>query len=269
MKSNRIIAVLLLQDGWLVQSKLFTRYLRIGNPIDAVKRLSEWGADELIYLDISKGEFNQNFRSDTKSDLKLSVFDLLHEVSQFAFMPMTVGGGIKTLQDIEMRLISGADKVSINSAGINNPDFIASAVNEFGSQCIVASIDYLRSNERELVYDHVNKKTIDLDLNKLILKYESLGVGEIFLNSVEKDGTKQGMDVGVIGKIVDQVNIPVIACGGVGKWQHFEEVLSETDVDAVAAANVFHHIDQSVYLAKKHLFANGFNVRPPELIDVS
>jgi cyclase len=102
----------------------------------------------------------------------------------------------------------------------------------------------------------------------LILKYESLGVGEIFLNSVEKDGTKQGMDVGVIGKIVDQVNIPVIACGGVGKWQHFEEVLSETDVDAVAAANVFHHIDQSVYLAKKHLFANGFNVRPPELIYV-
>jgi cyclase len=268
MKSKRIVAVLLLQDGWLVQSKLFNRYLRIGNPIDAVKRLSEWGADELIYLDISKGEFNKNFRSDTKSDAKLSVLDLLKEVSQFAFMPMTVGGGIKTLQDIEKRLLSGADKVTINSAGISDPEFISSAVNEFGSQCIVASVDYLRDNDKYLVYDHSIKKPMDLDLYQLIIRYENLGAGEIFLNSVEKDGSKKGMDIDLIGNIVDLVNIPLIACGGVGNWQHFEEVLSRTNVDAVAAANIFHHIDQSVYLAKEHLFARGFNIRPPELIEL-
>ena len=268
MKSRRIVAVLLIQDGWLVQSKYFNRYLRIGNPVDAVKRLSEWGADELIYLDISKSEFNHNFRSDIKSDQHLSIIEILNEVSQFAFMPMTVGGGINSLRDIEKRLSAGADKVSINSAGISNPDFITAAVNEFGSQCIVASIDYLREGEKYFVYDHKNRKPFDLDFYDLIQLYGNLRVGELFLNSVEKDGSKMGMDVGLIGKIVNSINIPVIACGGIGKWEHFEEVLSKTNVDAVAAANVFHHMDQSVYLAKDYLFKNGFNIRPPELIQL-
>jgi cyclase len=268
MKSRRIVAVLLLQDGWLVQSKFFNRYLRIGNPIDAVKRLSEWGADELIYLDISKSEFNQNFRSDIKSDHQLSITELLNVVSQFAFMPMTVGGGIKSLQDIEKRLSSGADKVSINSEGIINPKFIADAVNEFGSQCIVASVDYLRDDEKYYVYDHKNRKPFDIDLYDLIGRYENLGVGELFINSVEKDGSKMGMDVDLIGKIVNSINIPVIACGGIGNWEHFEDVLNKTNVDAIAAANIFHHVDQSVYLAKDYLFKNGFNIRPPELIQI-
>ena len=268
MKSRRIIAVLLLQDGWLVQSKSFNRYLRIGNPVDAVKRLSEWGADELIYLDISKSEFHRNFRSDIKSDPRISITELLKEVSQFAFMPMTVGGRIRTLQDIEKRLLSGADKVSINSAGISNPEFIASAVNEFGSQCIVAAVDYLRDGNKFFVYDHNNRKPIDFDFFHLISRYENLGAGELFLNSVEKDGSKKGMDVSLIDKVANLINIPVIACGGIGNWKHFEEVLSKTNVDAIAAANVFHHIDQSVYLAKDYLVKNGFNVRPPELIQL-
>jgi cyclase len=268
MKSRRVVAVLLIQDGWLVQSKFFNRYLRIGNPIDAVKRLSEWGADELIYLDISKSEFNQNFRTDIKSDQRYSIIEILTEVSQFAFMPMTVGGGIKNLQDIEKRLSTGADKVSINSAGIINPEFVSSAVNEFGSQCIVASVDYLRDDEKYYVYDHKNRKPLDFDLYHLIKRYENLGVGELFLNSVEKDGSKLGMDVDLIGKIVNSISIPVIACGGVGNWEHFKDVLCKTNVDAVAAANVFHHIDQSIYLAKDYLLKNGVNIRPPELIQI-
>lgn len=266
MKTNRIVALLLLQNGWLVQSKSFSRFLRVGNPIDAVKRLSEWGADELVYLDITSKNYSQNFRKDLKSSPHIDILEILRVASRFAFMPMTVGGKINNLSEIESRLSAGADKISINSKVIDNPIFVKESAEEFGSQCIVVSVDIKIHLNRYRVYDHRTNSLVDVDLLEWIKRIQDLGAGEIFLNSVDRDGSKQGMDIELIEMVANTVKIPVVACGGVGKWQDFEEALTKTKVDAVAATNIFHHTDQSVFLAKKYLLDQGLNVRPPELI---
>ena len=267
MKKKRVIPVLLHKEGWLVQSKNFSEYKRLGNAQKAVQRLSEWDSDELIYLDISKTESYTTYRSDTAAPEYDDLNNLLSEVSKVARMPITSGGGIKTLHDIEVRLRAGADKISINRAAIADPALIASASREFGRQCIVVSIDYEEfGSERHL---HVNNKN-GLNGNpksaiEWLLKVEELGAGEILLNSVSRDGMKCGYDISFLAKASDVLNIPVIACGGAGSWEHLAEVLSETNVDAVAAANIFHFQDQSVYLARKYLDSKGLSVRPPSI----
>ena len=148
MKKKRLIPVLLLRNGWLVQSKQFKRYQNLGNPVSAVKRLSEWASDELIYLDISRGGYHDLRRDDLGHPNRSGILEIIEDVSKVAFMPITVGGGIRSLNDIEQRLSVGADKVAINSAALENPTFIETAAKEFGAQCIVVSIDF-RSLEGE------------------------------------------------------------------------------------------------------------------------
>ena len=267
MKKKRVIPVLLHKEGWLVQSRNFSEYKKLGNAQKAVQRLSEWDSDELIYLDISKTETYTTNRSDTAAPEYQDLGELLSEVSKVARMPITIGGGIKTLNDIEVRLRAGADKISINRAAIADPSLIASASREFGRQCIVVSIDYEEfGDERHL---HVDNKN-GLNGNprsalEWLLKVEELGAGEVLLNSVSRDGMKSGYDISFLAKVSDALNIPVIACGGAGNWEHLAEVLTETNVDAVAAANIFHFQDQSVFLARRHLMSKGLPVRPPSI----
>lgn len=265
MKKTRIIPVLLLKNGWLVQSKDFKKFKNLGNPITAVKRLSEWGSDELIYLDISRDDQYDLRRDDLNDPNRHSIFEILEDVSSHTFMPITVGGKIRTIKDIDDRLRRGADKISINTQAILDPDFITTAAKKFGSQCIVVSIDAKKFEDKYLVMTEFGQNPTKHDVVSWAKKVEALGAGEILLNSVDQDGKKMGYDIELLKMVSNAVKIPVIALGGVGEWSDFARALDETKVDAVAAANVFQHVDQSVYLARKYLYENNYNVRPPDL----
>jgi len=268
MKKKRLIPVLLLKNGWLVQSKGFKYYQNLGNPVTSAKRLSEWASDELIYLDISKEEVYDLRRDDLGHENRRSFLEIIQDVSKVTFMPMTVGGRIKTLEDIERRLAAGADKVSINSQALCDKNFISEAAREFGSQCVVISMDVkVIDGKRVVMSDGGAKQTIYSSLEWAKIA-ESQGAGEILLNSVDRDGMKNGYDIEMTAEVSENVKIPVIACGGVGEWAHFAEAFDRTKVDAVAAANIFQYTDQSVYQAKKYLHERGYNVRPPDLLTV-
>ncbi len=264
MKKKRLIPVLLLQNGSIVKSKGFSRYQRLGNPITSVKRLSEWASDELIYLDITKNGGHDLKRDDLAFNNRTTVLEIIKDVSAMTFMPITVGGNIKTLEDVELRLKAGADKIAINTMALERPNFIGEIAREFGTQCVVVSIDHLENS----VYSHVTKSTLDIPVLDWAKQVADEGAGEILLNAVARDGMQTGYDIETLQGVAESVNIPIIACGGVGEWAHMAECLDKTKVDAVAAANIFHYSDQSVYIAKKYLYDKGYMVRNPELLKI-
>jgi len=269
MKKKRLIPVLLLRNGFLVQSKGFKRYQNIGNPVSSVKRFSEWASDELIYLDITRGSDGYDMRRDDLGHPNRdSLLDIIHDVSEITFMPITVGGRIRSLQDIELRLSHGADKISINTAALAKPKFVDMAAREFGSQCIVVSIDSMRINGQSVVMSDGGREPTDLIAKEWAQKVEENGAGEILINSVDRDGRKTGYDIDLLNEVAEAVKIPTIALGGVGEWRHFSDALAQTAVDAVAAANIFHYSDQSVYLARKYLYEQGQKIRSPGLFTI-
>ena len=265
MKKKRIIPVLMLREGWLVQSYKFNDYKKLGNPKHSVKRLSEWDADELIYLDISPQRHYSQSRRDVNTETYTDFISLVEDISRVARMPITVGGGIWSLGDIESRLKAGADKVCINSSALKNPKFIYEAVREFGAQCVVVSVDYWSDGQRESIYSHLKRKKLDLGLLEWVREVEYQGAGEIFLNDVLRDGQQSGYNLDSIARVCELVSCPVIACGGAGSWDDMIQLLDKTSVDAVAAGNIFHFTDQSMFLARKAIFDAGKPVRPPTL----
>ncbi len=266
MKKKRLIPVLLLRNGWLVQSKGFRKYQNLGNPTSSVARLSEWASDELVYLDISRDGTHDMRRDDLGHPNRQTFLEIIQDVARVSFMPITVGGRIRTLADIEQRLRSGADKTAINTQALAEPAFVEAAAREFGSQCVVASIDVKLNDGRYEVMADGGTRPTGLTPDDWARTVEARGAGEILLNSIDRDGMRTGYDLPLLRLVSDAVRIPVIACGGVGEWYHLSEALHETKVDAVALANVLHFVDQSVYLAKKHLFEQGCDVRPPDLL---
>ena len=268
MKKKRIIPVLLLRNGVLVQSRGFKRYQSLGNPTAAVKRLSEWASDELIYLDISREDTFTPQRADMGHAPHRSILEVVADVAKVTFMPITIGGRISTLQAIEERLKLGADKISINTFAVEAPDFIELAAREFGSQCVVVSIDARSQGGSYEVFVNGGRVATGLDPVQWARRAQDLGAGEILINSIERDGAKNGYDLELVGRVAAAVSVPVIACGGVGEWSHFADALRDTAVDAVAAANIFHHSDQSVYHARKYLYDLNLNVRRPDLLNV-
>lgn len=265
MKKKRLIPVLLLKNGFLVQSRLFRRYQNLGNPLTAVKRLSEWAADELIYLDISRDDTYDMRRDDLGHPNRNNIIDIIRDVSKECYMPITVGGRIRSVNDISIRLANGADKVAINTKAIEDPSFITEAAKVFGSQCIIVSIDVKEVDGAYRVMLDGGRKDTGMDPADWAKKVAEYGAGEIFLNSVDRDGQRNGFDLSLINMVSKAVRIPVIACGGAGGWQHFSDVFAQTKADAVAAANIFHYVDQSVYLAKKYVYEKKCPVRPPDL----
>tara|TARA_B100000963_G_scaffold359317_1_gene386340 strand:- start:1726 stop:2532 length:807 start_codon:yes stop_codon:yes gene_type:complete len=268
MKKNRMIPIVLLRNGWIVQSKGFSEYQNLGNPVTSVKRLSEWASDEIIYIDISSDDNYDMRRDDQGYENRGNFIDIIKDVSEIAFMPITVGGKIRELSDIEQRLKSGADKVCINTKAIYNLEFIEESAKEFGSQCIVVSIDAKVVDGSHKVFANGGKDQTEFIPSEFSRLVESHGAGEILINSIDNDGQGGGYDISLLNQVADNVSIPVIACGGVSEWDHFSEAFDKTNVDAVAAANIFHYIDQSVYLAKKHLYDAGYNVRRPDIIKI-
>ena len=269
MKKKRLIPILLLKNGYLVQSRQFIRHQNLGNPVTAVKRLSEWASDEIIYLDISRHDNYDLRRDDQGYKNSQSFIEIMHDVSYKTFMPITIGGKISSLNDIEQRLKLGADKVAINSQAFIDKNFVNNAAKEFGSQCIVVSIDYRHLDENNSdVYINCGKDSINLSAEQWANQVENMGAGEILLNSIDRDGSGNGYDIKTIDTISRKLKCPIIACGGAGKWEDFRSVLEDTNADAVAAANIFHYQDQSVFLAKKYLYDNDMNVRKPDLINI-
>jgi len=270
MLKCRIIPVILLRNGSIVQSRQFNRYQVLGSPFAAVERLSSWCSDELIYLDISNQEF-QLGRQDLGGGSQASdIMEVITRMSEKCFMPLTFGGGVRSIIDVRQRLKLGADKVTFNTSAQENEALIKESVSLFGSQCVVLSVDAKQLSPGQYAVYHKASKTSGKELTDFVKKMQDIGVGEILLNSVDQDGAGNGFDIPLIQQVCEISQVPVIALGGAGSIEDFEAVLTQTNVSAVAAANYFQHSENSVYVLKKHLYQQGYNVRmPPPLSDES
>lgn len=261
----RLIPVLLLKHGVIVRSQLFKVHQVIGNPMSTVERLSHWNVDELVILDISRGaggydlrrdDLHQHYAGDT-------ALDVLREIAKVCFMPLTFGGRIRTVQDIETRLAAGADKVTLNTAALDDPGLIEAASRRFGAQCIVASIDVRRhADDRLEVFADGGARATGRAPADWAREVASRGAGEIFLNSIDRDGSGLGYDTALIHSVAEAVAIPVVACGGVGRYGHFAAGIVEGGAAAVAAANIFHFFELSYSHAKQACIDAGVPMRP-------
>ena len=251
MLKKRLIACLLIKDNLIVQSIGFKKYLPIGRPKFPLEFVVKWDVDEIILLDMSA--------SSAKRILNL---ELLEFLSKSCFIPLTVGGGISSVEDVRRLIRAGADKVSLNTYAIKNPELITEIADVFGSQCVVVSIDCkLDDDGIYRVYSDSGKSNTNLLAVDWAQKVETLGAGEIFLNSIDRDGSKKGYDNTLIKLVSDAVSIPVIACGGVGDFSHFSSGISKGGASAVAAGNIFHYIEHSTIVAKMNLLQSGIDVR--------
>jgi cyclase len=267
MKKKRIIPIVLLKDGFIVQSFNFKEYKKLGNPSTIIERLSSWMSDEIIYLNISKKNNFSLDREDLNYQSKFSSYrEIIEYTSKKTLCPVTFGGSIKSLAQIESYLRSGADKISINTHAIENKKFIYEAAKEFGSQCIIVSIDYIKVKKKyKVVYK--GSKILDIDLINWAKECVNQGCGEILLNSVENDGLKNGFDYNAIKLLTNKINIPIIACGGASCPNDFYQMFKKTKIEALAAANLFHHIEHGDYIIKKELFNKVKNIRAPSFFD--
>ena len=252
MLKHRLIPVLVLRDGLVVQSIQFKHTNVIHwKPITAVDFFNRWAVDEIVILDVSK---NQKQRQ--------KFYEVVSGLSSKCFVPLTVGGWVDSIEEVRKLLRLGADKVTINTEAVRRPALISECAGVFGSQCIVASIDVKNhgNNEYEVFIDRGSEPTGLLPL-QWARQVEELGAGEIFLNCIERDGFRQGYDLALLRSVVQAVHIPVIAMGGVLTWQHLVDGIKEGGADAVAAANIFHYTEHSTKKAKDYLRQAGIDVR--------
>ncbi len=251
MYKKRIIPCLDIKNGRVVKGINFTNLVDAGDPSEHAKVYSESGADEICFLDITASNENRDI-----------ILEVVKKTSQNCFVPLTVGGGVRTLKDISNLLNSGADKVSINTAAVIDKNIIREGAKKFGSQCIVVAIDAKKvDNQKWEVFTHGGRKPTGKNVLEYVKEVEMLGAGEILLTSMDRDGTKKGYDLDLTKKVSNTVNIPVIASGGVGKLDHLYEGLKIGNANAVLAASIFHFGEFSIEDAKKYLDSKGISVR--------
>jgi len=253
--AKRIIPCLDVDNGRVVKGVNFVGIRDAGDPVEVAKRYNEQGADEITFLDITATHEGRDTTVHT-----------VEKIASEVFIPLTVGGGIRTVDDIRTMLNAGADKVSINSAAVTNPEFVRDASERFGAQCIVVAIDAKRVSEdgepgRWEIFTHGGRKPTGIDAVKWAIKMNEYGAGEILLTSMDRDGCKNGFDLGVTRAISEAVSIPVIASGGVGELQHLVDGVKEGKADAVLAASIFHFGEHSVPEAKRFMQDQGVEVR--------
>ena len=251
MLKNRIIPCLDVKDGRVVKGINFVDLVDAGDPVEQASVYNKNGADEICFLDIT-----------ASSDKRDILLDTVKKTAECCFVPLTVGGGVRSIQDIRKLLLAGADKVSINTAAIKNPDLIKDSSNKFGSQCIVVAIDAKKTSDNEwTVFTHGGREATDLDAIEFAKLAEKNGAGEILLTSMDRDGTKEGYDIELTKKISSSLNIPVIASGGVGNLQHLKDGILEGGASAVLAASIFHFGEYSIQEAKEYLKKENVPVR--------
>ena len=274
MLTRRIIPCLDVKDGRVVKGVKFLNLKDAGDPVDVAEIYDREGADEITFLDITASHENRNI-----------IIDVVYRTAERVFMPLTVGGGIRTLDDIRNLLKAGADKVSVNTAAVRDPEFVKKASERFGSQCIVVAIDAKRNQKSEVrsqksavnsnlplapcplpllkweVFTHGGRNPTGLDAVEWAQKMEEYGAGEILLTSMDRDGTKEGYDIELTRSISEAVGIPVIASGGAGNLQHLYDGFVDGKADAVLAASIFHYREYTIREAKEFLRDKGVNVR--------
>lgn len=253
--AKRIIPCLDVDGGRVVKGVQFVDIRDAGDPVEVAKKYDEQGADEITFLDITASHEERD-----------TTIHMVEQIAENVFIPLTVGGGIRKLEDIRNMLNAGADKVSINTAAVFNPEFVREAAERFGSQCIVVAIDAKQVNKEDEeprweIFTHGGRKPTGLDAVEWSKKMAEYGAGEILLTSMDQDGMKNGFDLGVTRAISDAVSIPVIASGGVGNLQHLADGVTQGGADAVLAASIFHFGEHTVQEAKKFMAAQGIEMR--------
>ncbi len=258
MLAKRIIPCLDVKDGRVVKGVKFLNLQDAGDPVEVARLYEEEGADEIVFLDITASHQERRI-----------ILDVVKKTAEQVFMPLTVGGGIRTIEDIRNLLASGADKISLNTAAVGNPDLIEKSAKQFGQQCIVVAIDAKLVVSRQSsvvgkeweVYTHGGRTPTGLDVLEWARKAEELGAGEILLTSMDCDGTKNGYDLELTRSVSEAVNIPVIASGGAGSLEHLYEAFKKGKADAVLAASIFHYREWTISQAKEYLAKKGISVR--------
>lgn len=253
MVSKRIIPCLDVKDGRVVKGVRFVNLRDAGDPVEVAKKYSEEGADEITFLDITASH-----------EKRKTMIDVVERTASEVFVPLTVGGGLRTVDDVRELLLAGADKVTINTAAIADPEFVRRASDRFGSQCIVVAIDARRRNDGGWeVFTHGGRNPTGIDAVGWAEKMEDFGAGEILLTSMDRDGTEDGYDLQLTRTISETVGIPVIASGGAGQLEHLLEAVEEGQADAVLCASIFHYGKYSINEAKEFLSEKGVLVRLP------
>lgn len=250
MLAKRIIPCLDMKDGKVVKGIKFQNLKEIGHPPDLAKAYEAQGADEVTFLDIS-----------ASLEARKTMLNVVSETAEKLFVPLCVGGGIRNVDDMRDVLNAGADKVSLNTAAVSNPDAISTGAEMFGRQCIVVAIDAKREGKSWVVYTHGGTKSTGMDAIEWAKKVEDLGAGEILLTSMDADGVKNGYDIPLTAAIADEVSIPVIASGGCGSIEHIYEVFTQTNASAALAASIFHYNEHTVGEVKQYLKDRGVPVR--------
>ena len=250
MLKKRIIPCLDVHGGRVVKGVKFQELRDAGDPVEAAKAYDSAGADELTFLDIT-----------ASSDERSILFDVVRRTAEQCFMPLTVGGGVRTISDIRSLLLAGADKVSINTAAVRDPAFVGRAAEKFGAQCIVVAIDAKKVDDHWEIFTHGGRRATGVDAVEFAVKMAGLGAGEILLTSMDADGTKAGFDNGLNRAVADAVPVPVIASGGAGTLDHFVDAVTEGHAEAVLAASIFHFGEFTIGEAKAHMAAAGIPVR--------
>lgn len=251
MLAKRIIPCLDVRDGKVVKGINFIGIKEVGDPVECAIEYDKQGADEIVFLDITATHEGRG-----------TMLDVVRRTAKNVFVPLTVGGGIRSAEDFRDLLLAGADKVSVNSAAIRNPSIISEAASRFGNQCVVVAIDGKKTApDKYNVYVNGGRIDTGLDVVQWAMEAEKLGAGEILLTSMDADGTKQGFDVDMLNAVCNVVNIPVIASGGCGQLSHFTELFQKTSADAALAASIFHYGELTVNQVKTELKNNGLPVR--------
>jgi cyclase len=249
---SRIIPCLDVNKGRVVKGTNFVNLRDAGDPVEVAKIYDEQGADEVCFLDITASHENRD-----------TIYDIVRKTAEVCFMPLTVGGGVSKIEHIRTLLLSGADKVSVNSAAVKDNNFVRYAADKYGSQCIVVAVDAKKNDAQNKweVYTHGGRINTEIDVLHYVERIVSLGAGELLITSMDKDGTRSGFDNILIKQITDIVNVPVIASGGVGNLQHLVDGIKLGHADAVLAASIFHFGEYTINEAKQYMKERGINVR--------
>lgn len=251
MLAKRIIPCLDVDNGRVVKGVQFVDIKDAGDPVEVAQRYNEQGADEITFLDITATHHGRD-----------TTYHTVERMAETVFVPLTVGGGVRKVDDIRHLLNAGADKVSINSAAIFNPEFVGEAAARFGSQCIVVAIDAKKVGDNQWeIFTHGGRKATGIDAVAWAVKMADFGAGELLVTSMDSDGTKNGYDIALMKRITDSVNVPVIASGGVGNLQHLADGVLQGGVDAVLAASIFHFGEYTVSEAKQFMAQQGIEMR--------